>query len=192
VSGTKLCTICANPITSDFYRVNLQVACGKCAAAARAGRPVEGRAAFSQGMVFGIAGAAVGMVFYATLTVVTHFYIGYAAAAVGLLVGWAIRKGSNGVGGPRFQVAAALLTYLAISMSAIPVIIVQHSMASDFSLSSELGNLAVMGLASPLFELLNGFQGLIGLLVLVIAIRMAWKMTGARRLMVDGPHIVLG
>jgi len=96
------------------------------------------------------------------------------------------------VGGPRFQVAAALLTYLAISMSAIPVIIVQHSMASDFSLSSELGNLAVMGLASPLFELLNGFQGLIGLLVLVIAIRMAWKMTGARRLMVDGPHIVLG
>ena len=61
------------------------------------------------------------MIVYATFTIVTICTIGYIALAVGWLVAKAIMKGSNGIGGRRYQVAAVLLTYAAISLAAVPI-----------------------------------------------------------------------
>ena len=52
--------------------------------------------------------------------------IGYVSLAVGFIVGKAIRLGSGGIGGRRYQVAAVVLTYAAVSMSAIPIGISQY------------------------------------------------------------------
>jgi hypothetical protein len=78
-------------------------------------------AAYVRAILFGVGAAILGTILYATFAIVTGIVIGYAALAVGWLVGKAMIKGSNGVGGRRYQIVAVLLTYAAVSTAAIPV-----------------------------------------------------------------------
>jgi hypothetical protein len=55
------------------------------------------------------------------------------------------------------------------------------------SLGAIAGTLLFAGLASPFLELQNGISGLIGLLIIFVGMRIAWKMTGAPRLDILGP-----
>jgi hypothetical protein len=43
------------------------------------------------------------------------------------------------------------------------------------------------GLASPFLEITEGVSGLIGLVIIFVGIRIAWKMTGAPPLEILGP-----
>ena len=121
IPGTERCRICSNFVSGEYFRVNNQMACGKCAAEAKAGQPTDSHAAFARGLLLAAGAAVVGLILYATFTIVTGFYVGYIALGVGWLVGTAMTKGANGMGGLRYQVAAALLTYAAISMAAVPI-----------------------------------------------------------------------
>jgi hypothetical protein len=71
--------------------------------------------------MFGIGAAILGLILYAAFGIITGILIGYVSLAVGWMVGKAMRKGSNGIGGRRYQIAAAALTYAAVSMAAIPM-----------------------------------------------------------------------
>jgi hypothetical protein len=57
------------------------------------------------------------------------------------------------------------------------------------SFASAIGYLALIGLASPFLELgSDPFHGLIGLVILMVGIRFAWRMSrGHPPLVVDGP-----
>ncbi|MBV9075701.1 MAG: hypothetical protein JOZ10_18920 [Acidobacteria bacterium] len=57
------------------------------------------------------------------------------------------------------------------------------------SIASAMGYLALMGLASPFMELASdSFHGLIGLVILLVGVRIAWQLTRGRPpLVVDGP-----
>lgn len=57
------------------------------------------------------------------------------------------------------------------------------------SAASAIGYLAILGLASPFLELASDpFHGLIGLVILLIGVRIAWRMTRGRpALAFDGP-----
>ncbi|MGA9393240.1 MAG: hypothetical protein WBV69_22615 [Candidatus Sulfotelmatobacter sp.] len=83
----------------------------------------DSHAAFARGLLFGIGAAIVGMVLYAAFTIMTGLLVGYVSLAVGWMIGKAMMKGSNGIGGRRYQVAAILLTYAAVSMAAVPIAI---------------------------------------------------------------------
>jgi hypothetical protein len=73
-------------------------------------------------------GAAIaGLVGYAAFGIITGIRIGYISLAVGWLVGKAMRTGSRGIGGLRYQVAAAAFTYAAVALAAIPVYFSQIS-----------------------------------------------------------------
>src|SRR5260370_40909907 len=72
-------------------------------------------------MVLGVGGGIAGLILYSGFGIATGIRLGYIALAVGWLVGTAIKKGSNGIGGRRYQIAAVALTYAAVSLSAIPV-----------------------------------------------------------------------
>ena len=50
-----------------------------------------------------------------------------------------------------------------------------------------LGTLALIGLASPFLDLASPMQGIIGLIILLVGVRIAWRLTAARSLKVDGP-----
>jgi hypothetical protein len=47
--------------------------------------------------------------------------------------------------------------------------------------------LAMMGLASPFLELQDPFHGLIGLVILFIGIRIAWKLAAGTETQIFGP-----
>jgi hypothetical protein len=220
IPGTERCRVCSSLIFGNYYRVNNQMACSKCAGEAREGQPSDSHAAFARGLLLGVGAALLGLTLYATFTIVTNFYFGYIALGVGWLVAKAILKGSNGIGGLRYQIAAVLLTYAAISLAAVPIGVAgaikhykervvqqkQASVSMDHSATDStptqaqdppkvkinLGRfglrLLMMGLASPFLELQDPFHGLIGLVILFVGLRIAFRLTESRPLDVDGPY----
>jgi hypothetical protein len=123
-SGDK-CKSCGQAIDGAYYRINGALACERCTAQLQNQLPKDSHAAFVQAIVFGIGAAIVGMIGYAAFGIITGIEIGYISLAVGWLIGKAMHKGSSGVGGRRYQIVAAALTYAAVSIAAIPMYIWQ-------------------------------------------------------------------
>ena len=212
--GADHCQFCHQPIAGNYYRANGAMTCPGCAEKMRGELARDTHAAYVRAILFGVGAAILGMVLYATFAIVTGIVIGYAALAVGWLVGKAMITGSNGVGGRRYQIAAVLLTYAAVSTAAIPVWIhfsgehkqsqrQQTTQSKDStesaaqeepstsprpSMLSALGTLMLLGLASPFLEFSgNPLGAMIGLVILFVGMKFAWRMTGARPLQVFGP-----
>jgi hypothetical protein len=238
------CQLCGQTLGSTYYRVGPHQACPACAEKAKFETPKDTHAAFVRGVIFGCGGALLGLIAYSTFGIVTGLVIGYLSLLVGYLVGKAIMKGSRGIGGRRYQIAAVLLTYAAVSMSAVPIGIsiyikqraakkknlVQHSVpgqtqqppaaqppaapSPQFSSQDELddddsnpgapaaassspkpkvsfataiGALLFAGLASPFLELQDPLHGVIGLIILAVGIRIAWRLTAGVSTEILGP-----
>jgi hypothetical protein len=105
-------------------------------------------------------------------------YLGYVALAVGFMVGKAMMLGSGGVGGPRYQFAAVVLTYAAISLASIPI---EISEALNQGYAVNWGTMAVpllvAGIISPFLKLALGAYGIIGLVILFVGLRVAFRLT---------------
>jgi len=243
--GNDHCQFCHQPITGAYYRVNESMACAGCAEQVRGELAKDTHAAYVRGLLFGIGAAVAGLILYATFAIATGIIIGYVSLAVGWMVGKAILKGSGGVGGRRYQITAALLTYAAVSMAAVPVWIhyagqhkhaqrlqstdeqKQRLAAEQRQLENEFGQhkplpptasttmaptltpaqtptpakprpsfvkgvalLAFIGLASPFIAIWSGgpsFGSIIGIVILTVGIRIAWRITAAAPLQVYGP-----
>jgi len=201
-SPAMTCGACKRPITGTYFKINGVTACPACAQQARAQTPADSHAAFARGLAFGIAGAIAGCVLYVTFALVTGLVIGWVSLAVGFMVGKAMSFGSGGVGGRRYQMVAALLTYLAVSTSAVPIAI--HQMkehraqmqssegaappSAQMSIPKAIAVLALIGIASPVLALQDPLHGLIGLVILFVGMRFAWRFTAGRSLAVSGPH----
>ncbi len=84
--------------------------------------PQNPQGAYARALVFGIGAAIAGLILYATFEIVTGWIIGYVSLLVGFMVGKAMMAGSRGFGGRKYQITAALLTYFAVSMAAIPLV----------------------------------------------------------------------
>ncbi|MGD0911279.1 MAG: hypothetical protein ABR928_05245 [Terracidiphilus sp.] len=181
------CSVCGSLITTQAYELNGGPACDRCAVSA--GAPVDSHTAFTTAVVYGIGAAFGGLAFYAGFTIAFHFYIGYVALAVGWMVGKAMMAGSKGIGGRRYQVAAALLTYAAISLASIPIMIAEvYEKGKDVDWAQFAPVLVVYGIASPILDIAGGaVNGLIGLVILFVGLRIAWKLTSAKKIKVTGP-----
>src|SRR5262249_24781611 len=135
--------------------------------------------AYGRALLFGIGAAVAGLIGYAMLVVILQGWtIGYISIGVGYIVGKAMMVGSKGIGGRRYQITAALLTYAAVSMAAVPIQLAlsakhkttqqeqaqkeQQQLEKDsgqpsstakenptMGLAAALGYLALIGLASP-------------------------------------------
>jgi len=228
-SSGENCKTCGTPITGQYFLINGVIACWDCAQKTEASLPQDTHAAFSRGILFGIGGAIIGLILYSVVGIVTGLEIGYVSLAVGYIVGRAVLLGTAGVGGRRHQIAAALLTYAAVSMAAVPVTIwlsaqenrveaaavtsagdvpadeeadeekdpVDAEPTADAAVTddvparpgilSTLAFLAVLGLASPFLGLMNPLSGLIGLVILFVGIRIAWRMTAGNDVEIAGP-----
>ena len=229
-ANADTCKMCQKPITGTYYRANGAMVCDSCADRVRRGIPRDSHAAFVKAILFGLGGFAAGLIAYAGFSIVTGIQIGYFSLAVGWMVGKAMMIGSGNIGGRRYQIAAVVLTYAAVSMAAIPIAFSisahgtrrhQHKSATSNARSTPvslaprrckanipqkerpplarllrrlfiaLGQLALIGLASPFLELAEGLGGLIGLVILFVGMRFAWQMTAAKvNLAVEGPYQV--
>src|SRR5262245_28265767 len=178
--------------------------------------PADSHALFTRGLLFGAGGALLGLILYSAVGIITGLMIGYVSIAVGYIVAKAILMGSRGRGGRRYQIAAVVLTYMSVSVSAIPIGISQivqkpdaikttasatpgrpavpgadggapiamttlppSEAPSSGGMAAAVVGLFVLGLASPFIGLFDGPSGLIGLVILAVGLRIAWRMTAA-------------
>ena len=179
----QLCGVCGRRIGIRSYVLNAKLVCERCEVAANPTSNVP----FVRGLLFGIGAAIAGLGLYAGFTIVTHFYFGYVAVAVGWLIAKAMMVGSRGQGGTRYQVAAMALTYAAISLASVPILIAKVLQdAADNGASTHIewgkvaGKLAAWGIASPFLGLRAGFWGVVGLLILCVGLRIAWRVTAEK------------
>jgi len=203
-TGGSPCKGCGQPIGGAYYQINGAVTCEKCAQRIIDQMLKDSHTYFGSGVLFGIGGAILGLGIYVGFALATGLMIGYVSLAVGYIVGKAIVLGSAGRGGRRYQIAAVLLTYMAVSLAAVPMAISQHMKQKSaqqraqiensaavnppkMSIGKAVGLLTLVGLASPFLALSNPMQGLIGLIILLVGIRIAWKMTGAAPVKILGP-----
>jgi hypothetical protein len=203
-SGAAVCKSCGKSISGALYRVNGVPVCGTCVQRIKDQAPVDSHSTFVRGICFGIGGAILGLALYAGFSLATGWIVGFVSLAVGYIVGKAIVFGSGGVGGRRYQVAAVLLTYMAVSMAAVPIAISQqmkqlsaqqreqagvptNTAKLGMSPLKALGVLIIVGLASPFLDLANPAHGVIGLIILVVGIRIAWRLTARRAINIVGP-----
>jgi hypothetical protein len=118
----NLCRICQQPTGGTYYRVKASVVCPSCAQNMRGAIAVDNHSAFVRALAYGIGAAVTGLAGYALIAILLQgWVISYMSIGVGWIVGTAMIKGSHGVGGRRYQIAAAVLTYAAVSMAAIPI-----------------------------------------------------------------------
>jgi hypothetical protein len=225
-SGSNRCRVCQQPMGGTYYRVNTAMVCPSCVEKLHGEMKMDTHAAFVRALAYGVGAAAAGLVGYALIAILLQgWVISYMSIGVGWLVGTAMMKGSNGAGGRRYQIVAALLTYAAVSMAAIPIGIhfagersrqeqsqQQKLEQEQRQLEQESGQqpsdpqpdtrtakppmdlgtwvvrLAMLGLASPLYELSgNPFWGVMGLLILFWGMRIAWRITAGQPFEVYGP-----
>jgi len=215
-SAEASCKSCGRRISGAHYRVNGAPTCADCTRRLQEQAPQDSHRAFVRGVLFGVGAAIVGFIIYVAFALATGLVIGYVSLAVGYLVGKGIATGSRGVGGRRYQVAAVVLTYIAVSLAAVPVALSvhmkdkdsqQHAQVSgpaatpaaapaaapasaappEMSFARALGLLTLLGLASPFLDLADPMHGIIGLVILLIGIRIAWQLTAAKPLEISGP-----
>ncbi len=130
--GGPPCAVCKGTITGEYYRLSTgPTICPDCTAKFQEQQKAPSHAAFVRGILYGSGMALACCIGYAAVLMLTGLEIGLVAILVGYLVGTAVRKGSQGLGGRRCQIAAVGLTYLAITFSYIPVGIQEMRKASQ-------------------------------------------------------------
>src|SRR5262245_24279563 len=222
--GVNSCKTCGQTIIGKYFRVSGAMTCPSCADLTSRGLPTETHGAYVRGILFGVVGAILGLIIYSAFSIATGFQIGYVSLLVGYIVGRAVLMGTSGMGGKRYQIVAALLTYAAVSMSAVPIglwyaahedgakkpAITEQSIqpvdgtavvakeseppeeaqpeAPAPNLLAAITSLMMIGLVSPFLELADPLSGLIGIVILFVGIRIAWRMTGGNNIQVTGPY----
>ncbi|HET9387815.1 MAG TPA: hypothetical protein VFO67_21960 [Gemmatimonadales bacterium] len=137
--GSLSCSLCHNTLSDSYFVANGQVVCENCRRAVEDEWNRGGAAGrMGKAVALGVlAMVACSLLWYIVLKL-TDYQWGILAVVVGLVVGGAVRKGSNGRGGWRYQALAIVLTYTAIVSSYVPYVIegVRERVAQTASLDS--------------------------------------------------------
>ena len=150
--------------------------------------PVKSNAAFAGGLLMGISAAILGLVITLFFDLFTEFgLICYLSPAVGWLIGKAIRKGSRGAGGLRYQIAAIILTYFATALptTSYYFFFAEQKRAQQANTWLAPGwerlyaRCAISGSLSPFLSVQRGVIDIIGLAILFAGLYVTYRMTAA-------------
>lgn len=118
------CGACGQPMHDLYYEVNGQTFCQRCREQihqALTGGSAVGR--FLRAGVYGSLAGLLGGAIYGGVILASNVNFGLLAILVGWMVGKAVRQGSNARGGWFYQALAVLLTYNAIVLAHIPLVV---------------------------------------------------------------------
>ena len=191
---SPVCAVCGQSVWDVYYAVNGRVLCERCKTdlelhanqGSRAGR-------FSRAAAYGLGAGAVGAGVWYAVRATTGYELGLIAIGVGLFVGGAVRKGSNGRGGWGYQALAMFLTYASIVSTYVPVIMDALRQGAE---GKDPGTalLAVSWVLAFVFAFaapfLGGAPNIMGIVIIGIALYEAWKMNKKAPLVITGPHRV--
>ena len=116
--AVRVCARCKRPIVDQYFESVGTIVCQRCADLLGAG--VVGGGAFRRALGYGVGASLLGTIVWYGFTKLTGSELGIIAIAVGLLVGIAVRRGSGGQGGWKYQALAMALTYVSITSSYVP------------------------------------------------------------------------
>ena len=204
------CVACATAIETEYYQINGHVACASCRSRAEASAETPGGIRpFLTAGVFGLGAGIVGAVIYFAVLALLDLEIGLVAILIGYMVGYAIRKGTRGRGGRRFQVLAIALTYGSIAMAYTSIVVKgaidkpeptttsATASAGDTTAEADTDPNVIAGLAGglllmaamPVLVIVGSLPGgLISGLIIAIGMGQAWRMTGTPHLEILGPY----
>ena len=169
------CAACGRPIEGAYFGVNGQTVCARCRAVIeRLG--VQGSSP-GAAILRGAVAAALCAAAYTAILVVTGYELGIVAIVVGVVVGKAVRAGAGGRKGPGYRALAVGLTYLAMTATTAFLVVRDRDVPVPVAL--------LVSLATPVFMLRAGSY--LGVIILVIGLYEAWKMSAPPRLVVEGP-----
>lgn len=183
------CAVCAGAIADTYFAAGQQVVCPSCRdrylaeSAAGSGVARLGRAA-----ALGIGAGVVGASIWYGIRIATDMELGIVAVVIGLLVGGAVRAGSQRRGGAGYQLLAVALTYLTIALSYTPHVISEFQSDPDLAAASTMSivvSAAIFSLAAPV---IIATSDLIMLLIYAFALWEAWKMNKRLGVIFEGPY----
>lgn len=211
------CANCRGPLGDAYWKWQQHVVCARCRDAL-AGRLSDSQssARFAKALLLGAATALGCGIAYAVFTGVTHVRFALATIGIAFVIAKVLRKGSGGIGGIRYQVAAVALTYLSATMGYIPDIWTglkeasaeqekssakapdvsgagnpaERSDGSDKPKASAAGVLvAVIWLLGIMLAspFLTATQSPMGLLIVAFGLWEAWKLSRGPPLHIEGP-----
>jgi hypothetical protein len=205
------CVLCKQYIAKTYYHARGHTVCEACAQRIQAGQQKPPVTSLSRAFLYGAGAALGGCTLYALVAILTGLEIGLIAIVVGVMVGKAVRHGSNGLGGRPQQILAVVLTYFAISTSYIPVFVYHAikdpSVLEQAKTDSKEGPavtgkkpamspvaaivmVLLLAAAAPFFGLSSGVGGFLTLFIIYIGLQRAWKLTARSDILIMGPYEV--
>jgi hypothetical protein len=124
-------------------------------------------------------------VLYYGVIAITNVELGLVAIAIGYLVGYAVRAGTGGRGGRRFQILAVLLTYFSVSLAYAMLAVFANDAEGAVNVPVLLGLLFVF----PVLVVYHSLPGgLLSAAIIAFGMQQAWQMTKAPALAFTGPY----
>ena len=209
------CAVCQAPLVSSYFLLNDKMACEACRYRVLTPEMGSSMGRFLRAAGAGFTAAVAGALLYYAISALTGYEFGLIAIVVGVGVGSAVKWGSRGRGGWRYQTLAMAFTYFAIVATYIPPIIkmiekdrVNRTTAGASATAGAaqategaadrkpptLGRfvMAVIVLSGFICALpfLAGFQNIMGLVIIGIGLYEAWKINRRTSLTISGPHAI--
>jgi hypothetical protein len=135
----------------------------------------------TRAILFGLGGAIAGAIIDALFIGITHINLGYIALLIAYLVARAMTLGSNGQGGRAYQITALILTYLSVAAAHSGLLWWDLKRSEHLSVPLNLHNLTLLakyGIESPFLRFQDSAgSAILGLFILFIGLRAAWRMT---------------
>ncbi|HEY4355704.1 MAG TPA: hypothetical protein VGN16_08160 [Acidobacteriaceae bacterium] len=177
------CAVCSRGLNGEYFDIEGSRVCRQCAERARTISPGHSTAAFWRSVITGALAAAFAGTIYFLLFRATHgSWMVFASIGVGYLIGHAMRLGSGGVGGRRYQVVAALLTYAAVMIGASAAIFADMMRLT-------VGRVATLMFTPVLLVSVGQYrEALLMLFFCIWGMGWAWKQMAGAPWKITGPH----
>ena len=139
-SAALSCSFCKAPVAGQYFQVNSQTACPNCRGqidSAFSGGSKSLRTLRAMGA--GFAAAAAGFLIYWAVRALTGYEFALISILIGFMVGGAVRWGAQARGGVFYQLMAVVLTYLSIASSYTPDVLqgMRQAEANEISAPAE-------------------------------------------------------
>jgi hypothetical protein len=120
------CVACGTSVVGSYYTANDKPICASCrdVVTSAVATPRSAGPLLLAGL-FGLGAAVAGAAIYYAVIAIANLQIGIVAILIGYMVGWAVRRGTGGRGGLRFQILAVVLTYWAVGLAYTPLALKQ-------------------------------------------------------------------
>ena len=200
-----VCHFCRSAIQNNYYRVNADMVCAVCVEREHRQEALDRDKYYRRGMLFGVPTAIAACfgiwgirelsVFAGSSLVSPGAYLrGFTTLMLGGIIGGAIKAGAKRRSTKLTQVSAAALTYLAYAMAFVPEVLTRvmsqhHTIASGRAVGVSVGflvSLWLIGLISPFWSVIKSPITITGLIMLFLAMRTAWSITG-QTVSISGP-----